>query len=85
MRGDARREMTAESMPRPGGEGLAAAKNEAPLGLIYRRLIPRLGESTARDTVCELAASIQQAMYMPGGRQTRWERLREKHEREMSA
>ncbi|MBW1757587.1 MAG: hypothetical protein JRJ80_15610 [Deltaproteobacteria bacterium] len=77
--------MTAESMPRPGGEGLAAAKNEAPLGLIYRRLIPRLGENTARDTVCELAASIQQAMYMPGGRRTRWERLREKHEREMSA
>jgi hypothetical protein len=71
-------------------EGLAAAKKRlALLGLIYRRLIPRLGESTARDTVCELAAelaaSVQRAMYMPGGRQTTWERFHEKHEREMSA
>jgi hypothetical protein len=68
-------------------EGLAAAKKRlALLGLIYRRLIPRLGQTAARDTVCglaaEVAASVQRAMYMPGGRQTTWERFHEKHERE---
>lgn len=69
-------------------EGLAAAKKRlALLGLIHRRLIPRLGEPAARDAVTELAAevaaSVQRAMYMPGGRQTTWERFHETHEREM--
>ena len=69
-------------------EGLAAAKERlALLGLIHRRLTPILGEPAARDAVCALAADVavgvQRAMYMPGGRQTTWERFHETHEKEM--
>ncbi len=77
-----------EILSQADDEGLVAAKKRlAVLGLIYRRLIPRLGETAAHDTVYELASevatSVKRGMYMPGGRQTTWERFHEKHEREI--